>query len=54
LPEASVSSDSTTLASATLAAVVYGAMRIPGETITPREAERALKSEQAERAAAGK
>jgi aquaporin Z len=40
------------LAGATLAAVVYGAMRIPGETITPREAERALKSEQAERAAA--
>jgi len=40
-----------------VAAVVYGAMRIPGETITPREAERALKSEQAERAqraAAGK
>jgi aquaporin Z len=28
------------LAGATLAAVVYGAMRIPGETITPREAER--------------
>src|SRR5580693_8578198 len=45
------------LAGATLAAVVYEAMRIPGETITPREAERALKSEQAERAqraAAGK
>jgi len=40
------------LAGATLASVVYGAMRIPGETITPREAERALKSEQAERAAA--
>src|ERR1700747_2436642 len=40
------------LAGATLAAVVYGAMRIPGETITPSEAERALKSEQAERAAA--
>jgi hypothetical protein len=40
-----------------LAAVVYGAMRIPGETITPREAERALKSQQAERtqrAAVGK
>jgi aquaporin Z len=45
------------LAGATLAAVVYGAMRIPGETITPRQAERALQSEQAERArgaAAGK
>ena len=40
------------LARATLASVVYGAMRIPGETITPPEAERALKSEQAERAAA--
>ncbi|MFY9733301.1 MAG: aquaporin [Candidatus Acidiferrales bacterium] len=38
------------LVGATLAAVVYGAMRIPGETITPREAERALQSEQAERA----
>src|SRR5882757_4407215 len=45
------------LTGATLAAVVYGAMRIPGETITPRQAERALQSEQAERArgaAAGK
>src|SRR3984957_4473099 len=45
------------LAGATLAAVVYGAMRIPGETITPREAERGLKREKAERgqrAAAGK
>jgi aquaporin Z len=40
------------LAGATLAAVVYGAMRIPGQAITPSEAERALKSEQAERTAA--
>jgi aquaporin Z len=40
------------LAGAALASLVYGAVRIPGETITPPEAERALKSEQAERAAA--
>ncbi len=40
------------LAGATLAAVVYDAMRIPGQTIPVREAERALVSEQAERAAA--
>jgi aquaporin Z len=40
------------LAGATLATVVYGAMRTPGQTIPVREAERALESKQAERAAA--
>lgn len=40
------------LAGAVLAAMIYGAIRIPDEMITLREAERALKSEQEQRRAA--